>query len=332
MISSMFTSIFSKEDSHKPVVDQEATIVSESVDTSSHSSFEEVYIHNNKESDIIITSAVLDADVLQEVTTTTTTNMKQTNTDITIYRLASNSEDEKYDADDDNIDMFNPLIDMEDILLKLAEKHESLDQELGKLTKTAKTNTLKQHALNEILKTVSGLRSQLYTPEHAIISATLIINDALDRILTIFENNHFKYLDLFRKRTENFSVNINNSGVLNNLRNIDKEMLNRMVEKLILEGQNDYPAEPCLFYTNPSNDRFFMQRDKKIVSILKTLSEFVRDLLGLIPDLVLEEEEKVIITPQAIINAQIDMIFEPIEMPATKNSTPRRKSKRRGGY
>jgi hypothetical protein len=323
----MFSSIFSKEDSHKTAVNQEATIVSESVDTSTHSSFEEVYIHNNKESGII-TSAVLDAEILQEVTT----NMKQTNTDdIIIYRLASNSEDEKYDADDDNIDMFNPFINMEDILLKLAEKHESLDQELGKLTRTTKTNTLKQQALNEILKTVSGLQSQRYTSEHAIISATLIINDALDRILTIFENNHFKYLDLFRKRTENFSVNINNSGVLNNLRNIDKEMLNRMVEKLILEGQNDYPAEPCLFFTNPSNDRFFMARDKKIVSILKTISEFVRDLLGLVPDLVFEKEtdveENVLITPQAIINAQIDMIFEPIE-----TSSARRKSKRRGGY
>ena len=139
-------------------------------------------------------------------------------------------------------------------------------------------------------------------------------------------------MNLFRKRTENFSLNINNSEVLNNLRDIDKEMLNRVVEKLILDGQKDY-SEPCLFYTNPSNDRFFMLRDKKIVSILKTLSEFVKDLLGLVPGLVFEEEEpEVVITPQAIINAQIDMIFEPIETPAAKDSTTRRKSKRRGGY
>jgi hypothetical protein len=55
-------------------------------------------------------------------------------------------------------------------------------------------------------------------------------------------------------------------------------------------------------------------------------------LLGLIPGLVFEEEEpEVIITPEAIIDAQIDMIFEPIETPAAKDST-RRKSKRRGGY
>ena len=77
-----------------------------------------------------------------------------------------------------------------------------------------------------------------------------------------------------------------------------------------------------------------MMRDKKIVSMLKILSEFVRDLLSLVPDLVLEEEEEAkteILTPQAIIDAQIDMIFEPIEKPSAKEST-RRKSKRRGGY
>jgi len=141
-------------------------------------------------------------------------------------------------------------------------------------------------------------------------------------------------LNSFRKRTENFSLNINNSGILNNLCNIDKEMLNRVVERLLLGDQHDYPG-PCLFYTSPSSDRFFIARDKKIVSILKILSEFVGDLLALVPDLVFEEEEEAktteIPTPQAIIDAQIDMIFEPIEKPSEKEST-RRKSKRRGGY
>ena len=321
----MFSSMFSKEDISNKTVDQD-TIVNESVDTSSHSSFEEIHINNNKTSDII-------TDILQEVNT----NEKQTNTDITIYKVASNAEPEEYEEyeeEDKNIEMFNPFLKLEDILLKLSEKHESLDQELCKLTKTSKMNNVKQHALNEILKTVSGLRSHRYNSEDAIISATLIINDALDRILTIFENNHYNYLNSFRKRTENFSLNINNTGVLNNLQSIDKEMLNRIVEKLILEGQIDYctPQEP-LFYTNPSDDRYFIKRDKKIVAILKTLSEFVRYLLGLIPDLVFEEEESdvVISSPQAIIDAQIDMIFEPIETPAAKDST-RRKSKRRGGY
>ena len=307
---SMFSSMFSKD---------QATIVNESVDTSSHSSFEEIHITNNKEA----------SDTIQEINT----NEKQTNTDITIYKVASNAEEEQYEEqEDDNMEMFNPLLNLEDILLKLSEKHESLDQELGKLTKTSKTQNLKQHALNEILKVVSGLRSQRYSSEDAIISATLIINDALDNILTIFENNHYKYLNLFRRRTENFSLNVNNSEVLNNLCNIDKEMLKRVIEKLILDGQKDY-SEPCLFYTNPTSDRFFMLRDKKIVSILKTLSEFVRDLLSLVPDLVFEEEEpEVVITPQAIIDAQIDMIFEPIETPAAKDFSTRRKSKRRGGY
>ena len=307
---SMFSSMFSKD---------QATIVNESVDTSSHSSFEEIHITNNKEA----------SDTIQEINT----NEKQTNTDITIYKVASNAEEEQYEEqEDDNMEIFNPLLNLEDILLKLSEKHESLDQELGKLTKTSKTQNLKQHALNEILKVVSGLRSQRYSSEDAIISATLIINDALDNILTIFENNHYKYLNLFRRRTENFSLNVNNSEVLNNLCNIDKEMLKRVIEKLILDGQKDY-SEPCLFYTNPTSDRFFMLRDKKIVSILKTLSEFVRDLLSLVPDLVFEEEEpEVVITPQAIIDAQIDMIFEPIETPAAKDFSTRRKSKRRGGY
>ena len=309
---SMFSSMFSKN--------QATIIINESVDTSSHSSFEEIHIiNNNKASDNI-------TDILQEVNT----NEKQTNTNITIYKVASNAEEEEYEEEADNIEMFNPFLkNLEDILLKLSEKHESLDQELGQLTKTSKTNNLKQYALNEILKTVSGLQSHRYNSEDAIISATLIINNALDRILTIFENNHYKYLNSFRKRTENFSLNVNNTGVLNNLQSIDKEMLNRMVEKLILEGQKDY-SDPCLFYTNPTNDRFFMARDKKIVSILKTLSEFVRDLLSLIPDLVFKEEAEVVITPEAIIDAQIDMIFEPIETPAAKDST-RRKSKRRGG-
>ncbi|MEI7961030.1 MAG: hypothetical protein WCI04_01725 [archaeon] len=308
----MFSSMFSKN--------QATIIINESVDTSSHSSFEEIHIiNNNKASDNI-------TDILQEVNT----NEKQTNTNITIYKVASNAEEEEYEEEADNIEMFNPFLkNLEDILLKLSEKHESLDQELGQLTKTSKTNNLKQYALNEILKTVSGLQSHRYNSEDAIISATLIINNALDRILTIFENNHYKYLNSFRKRTENFSLNVNNTGVLNNLQSIDKEMLNRMVEKLILEGQKDY-SDPCLFYTNPTNDRFFMARDKKIVSILKTLSEFVRDLLSLIPDLVFKEEAEVVITPEAIIDAQIDMIFEPIETPAAKDST-RRKSKRRGG-
>ena len=320
---SLFSSMFSKEDNLKKTLEQ-ATTVNESVDTSSHSSSEEVHIKNCPVSEVTLTS---DAD-LQEVTPTI-------HTDLTIYRLASNEEeeDEEYEADNDNIDMFNPFINLEDILLKLSEKHESLDQELIKLTKTTKTNSLKQHALNEILKVVSGLRSHRYSSEDAIISATLIINDALERILTIFENSHYKYLNSFRKRTENFSLNINNSGILDNLWNIDKEMLNRMIEKLILEGQSDY-SESSLFYTNPSSDRYFMMRDKKIVSILKILSEFVRDLLSLVPDLVLEEEEEAkteILTPQAIIDAQIDMIFEPIEKPSAKEST-RRKSKRRGGY
>jgi hypothetical protein len=110
-------------------------------------------------------------------------------------------------------------------------------------------------------------------------------------------------------------------------------MLNRLVEKLLLEGQHDYPG-PCLFHTNPSTDRFYIARDKKIVSIMKVLSDFVRDLLGLIPDFVFEEEkeaEVTILSPQAMIDAQIDMIFEPIEKPAAREST-RRKSKRRGGY
>ena len=327
----MFSSMFSKEDAsnnsnNKAVVDQATILNNESVDTSSHSSFEEVHINNQKASDI--------TDTLEEVNPNpnpnTNPNEKQTNTEITIYRATSNAEEEEDKEEDNNdVEMFNPFFNLEDILLKLSEKHESLDQELCKLTKT---NNLKQHAINEILKTISGLRSHRYNSEDAILSATLIINDALDRILTIFENNHYKYLNSFRKRTENFSLNINNSEVLNNLRDIDKEMLNRVVEKLILDGQKDY-SEPCLFYTNPSNDRFFMLRDKKIVSILKTLSEFVKDLLGLVPGLVFEEEEpEVVITPQAIINAQIDMIFEPIETPAAKDSTTRRKSKRRGGY
>ena len=304
----MFSSMFSK--------DQAIIIVNESVDTSSHSSFEEVHINNNNAFDIV-------TDILQEVNP----NEKHTNTDITIYKVASNVEEEECEEEeDDNIEMFNPFFNLEDILLKLAEKHESLDQELGKLTKTSKTQNLKHHALNEILKTVSGLRSHRYSSEDAIISATLIINDALDRILTIFENNHYKYLNSFRKRTENFSLNVNNSEVLNNLCNMDKEMLNRMVEKLILDGQKDY-SDHCLFYTNPTNDRYFMMRDKKIVSILKTLSEFVRNLLGLIPDLVFKEEEEpeVVITTQAIIDAQIEAIFE-------QPVTTRRKSKRRGGY
>jgi hypothetical protein len=322
--------MFSKEDAsnnsnNKPVVDQATIVNNESVDTSSHSSFEEVHINNQKASDI--------TDTLEEVNPNpnpnTNPNEKQTNTEITIYKVASNAEEkeEEYEADDDNIEMFNPFFNLEDILLKLSEKHESLDQEFCKLTKT---NNLKQHAINEILKTVSGLRSHRYNSEDAILSATLIINDALDRILTIFENNHFKYLNSFRKRTENFSLNVNNSEVLNNLCNMDKEMLNRMVEKLILDGQEDY-SEPCLFYTNPSNDRFFMLRDKKIVSILKTLSEFVKDLLSLVPGLVFEEEEEkkkepeVVITPQAIIDAQMEAIFE-------QPVTTRRKSKRRGGF
>ena len=257
---SLFSSMFSKEDNHnKPV--EPASTVNESVDTSSHSSSEEVHIKNCPVSEVTLTS---DAD-LQEVTPTI-------HTDLTIYRLASNEEeeDEEYEADNDNIDMFNPFINLEDILLKLSEKHESLDQELIKLTKTTKTNSLKQHALNEILKVVSGLRSHRYSSEDAIISATLIINDALERILTIFENSHYKYLNSFRKRTENFSLNINNSGILDNLWNIDKEMLNRMIEKLILEGQSDY-SESSLFYTNPSSDRYFMMRDKKIVSMLKNV-------------------------------------------------------------
>lgn len=321
---SMFSSMFSKEDNHnKPV--EPASTVNESVDTSSHSSSEEVYIKNNKVSEVTVVS---DTDAIQEVTT----NVKQTNTDLTIYRLASHMEEEDYDAEDDNIDMFNPFFNLEDILLKLSEKHDSLDQELSKLTKTSKTQSLKQHALNEILKVVSGLRSHKYSSEDAIISATLIINDGLEGIITIFENNHYPYLNSFRKRTENFSLNIHNSSILNSLCDIDKEMLNRLVEKLLLEGQHDYPG-PCLFHTNPSTDRFYIARDKKIVSIMKVLSEFVRDLLGLIPDLVLEEEEAeaTILSPQAIIDAQIDMIFEPIEKPAAREST-RRKSKRRGGY
>jgi len=321
----MFSSMFSKEDNHKKPVEQ-AIMVNESVDTSSHSSSEEVYIKNNMVSEVTL---VLDAE-LQEVTT----NVKQTNTDLTIYAIESNVEDEEYEADEDNIDMFNPFFNFEDILLKLSEKHDLLDQELSKLTKTSKTKSLKQYALNEILKVVSGLRSHRYSSEDAIISATLIINDALEGIVTIFENNHYKYLNSFRKRTENFSLNINNSGILNNLCNIDKEMLNRVVERLLLENQHDYPG-PCLFYTSPSSDRFFIARDKKIVSILKILSEFVGDLLALVPDLVFEEEEEAktteIPTPQAIIDAQIDMIFEPIEKPSEKEST-RRKSKRRGGY
>jgi hypothetical protein len=161
----------------------------------------------------------------------------------------------------------------------------------------------------------------------------------LDRILTIFENSQYKYLNSFRRRTENFSLNVNNSSVLNNLKNIDKEMLNRMVEKLLLGSQIDYnsPQEP-LFYTNPSSDKYFMMRDKKIVYILKVLSDFVEGLLGLIPNLVFEldeeEEKQETLSPQAIIDAQIDMIFEPLEQPsvsASKDST-RRKSKRRGGY
>ena len=315
----MLSSMFSK--------DQAIIIVNESVDTSSHSSFEEVHINNQKVSDI--------TDTLEEVNPNpnpNNTNEKQTNTDITIYKVVSNVEEkeEEYNADDDNIEMFNPFFNLEDILIRLSEKHESLDQELSKLTKTSKTNNLKHHALSEILKVVSGLRSHRYSSEDANISATLIVNDALDRILTIFENNHYKYLNSFRKRTENFSLNVNNSEVLNNLCNMDKEMLNRMVEKLILDGQEDY-SEPCLFYTNPSNDRFFMLRDKKIVSILKTLSEFVRDLLSLVPGLMFEEEEEkeeepeVVITPQAIVDAQMKAIFE-------QPVTTRRKSKRRGGF
>jgi Arc/MetJ-type ribon-helix-helix transcriptional regulator len=107
-----------------------------------------------------------------------------------------------------------------------------------------------------------------------------------------------------------------------------------VVEKLILDGQKDY-SEPCLFYTNPSNDRFFMLRDKKIVSTLKTLSEFVRDLLSLVPGLMFEEEEEkeeepeVVITPQTIVDAQMKAIFE---QPVKEDSTTRRKSKRRGGF
>jgi hypothetical protein len=314
----MFSSMFSK--------DQAIIIVNESVDTSSHSSFEEVHINNPNASDI--------TDTLEEVNPNpnpNNTNEKQTNTDITIYKVASNTEEEEYNADDDNIEMFNPFFNLEDILIRLSEKHESLDQELCKLTKT---NNLKQHAINEILKTVSGLRSHRYNSEDAILSATLIINDTLVRVITIFENNHYKYLNSFRKRTKNFSLNINNSEVLNNLRDIDKEMLNRVVEKLILDGQKDY-SEPCLFYTNPSNDRFFMLRDKKIVSILKTLSEFVRDLLSLVPGLMFEEEEEkekepeVVITPQTIVDAQMKAIFE---QPVKEDCTTRRKSKRRGGF
>jgi hypothetical protein len=308
----------------------QATIVNESVDTSSHSSFEEIHINNQKVSDI--------TDILEEVNPNpnpNNTSEKQTNTDITIYKVASNvEEEEEYNADDDNTEMFNPFFNLEDILLKLSEKHESLDQELVKLTKTSKISSLKQRALSEILTVVSGLRSHRYSPEDAILSATLIINDTLVRVITIFENNHYKYLNSFRKRTENFSLNINNSEVLNNLRDIDKEMLNRVVEKLILDGQKDY-SEPCLFYTNPSNDRFFMLRDKKIVSTLKTLSEFVRDLLSLVPGLMFEEEEEkeeepeVVITPQTIVDAQMKAIFE---QPVKEDSTTRRKSKRRGGF
>jgi hypothetical protein len=316
----MFSSIFSKEDNRKSA--DQSTIMNESIDTSSHSSCEEVNIKNQVSPvDISSTQPSLNTEV-------------PTDTEITVYQVASNLEDE---SEDDNIDMFNPFLNLEDALLKLAEKHELLDQELNKLTKTTKMNSLKQHALNEILKVISGLRSHRYSSEDAIISATLIINDALDRILTIFENSHYQYLNSFRRRTANFSLNINNTSVLNNLKSIDKEMLNRMIEKLILGNQQDYssPQEP-LVYTNPLNDKYFMTRDKKIVSMLKILSDFVEGLLGLISfDLDEHEEEKQEIpsSAQAIIDAQIDMIFEPLEQPSVlaKDST-RRKSKRRGGY
>jgi hypothetical protein len=314
--------MFSKEDNNK----SSTTTIEESVDISSHSSFEEVEVTIKNQVPPLEKS--LDSEV-------------PTDTELTVYRLQTNVEDddEEDEVDDNKIDMFNPFLNLEEALLKLAEKHEMLDQELSKLTKTTKVNRLKQNAMNEILNVVSGLRSHRYNSEDAIISATLIINDALDRILTIFENSQYKYLNSFRRRTENFSLNVNNSSVLNNLKNIDKEMLNRMVEKLLLGSQIDYnsPQEP-LFYTNPSSDKYFMMRDKKIVYILKVLSDFVEGLLGLIPNLVFEldeeEEKQETLSPQAIIDAQIDMIFEPLEQPsvsASKDST-RRKSKRRGGY
>lgn len=314
--------MFSKEDNNK----SSTTTIEESVDISSHSSFEEVEVTIKNQVPPLEKS--LDSEV-------------PTDTELTVYRLQTNVEDddEEDEVDDNKIDMFNPFLNLEEALLKLAEKHEMLDQELSKLTKTTKVNRLKQNAMNEILNVVSGLRSHRYNSEDAIISATLIINDALDRILTIFENSQYKYLNSFRRRTENFSLNVNNSSVLNNLKNIDKEMLNRMVEKLLLGSQIDYnsPQEP-LFYTNPSSDKYFMMRDKKIVYILKVLSDFVEGLLGLIPNLVFEldeeEEKQETLSPQAIIDAQIDMIFEPLEQPsvsASKDST-RRKSTRRGGY
>ena len=57
----------------------------------------------------------------------------------------------------------------------------------------------------------------------------------------------------------------------------------------------------------------------------------MRDLLSLVPGLMFEEEEEkeeepeVVITPQAIVDAQMKAIFE-------QPVTTRRKSKRRGGF
>lgn len=306
----MFSSIFSKED--KRNLSTTMLINDDSIDTSTHSSFEEVSILEK-------VAPILE---MREPKLLKAVCEPEPECDI-IINNSNNSIIENENK------MFNPFFDMEETLLKLADKHNQIDEELNKLLNPNKILLLKQTAIAEIIKIVSLLPSHTHDSEGAIISATLLINDTLERILTIYYNKHYKFLNSFQKKTNHFSLNINNNCVLSNLKLADKEVLDRIIERLILEGQTDYynrQHEP-LFYTNVAEDRYFIKRDQIVVAILKIFSLFVKNLLDLIPNLSFEEENLVIPTEQDKINNQIDMIFEPIQEPFVST---KRRSKRRG--
>jgi len=301
--------MFSKEDNKTNL--STTVLINDLIDTSTHSSFEEV---------------IIDKTAVEEKET----QIPEAEEDIiTVFNLVSEGDDN----DDNENELINPFINFEEILLKLADKHNQLDEELNKLRNPNKIFELKQTAIAEIINIVSSLPSRTHDSESATISATLLINETLDRILTIYYNKHYDYLKTFKKKTDNFSLNVNNNCVLNNFKISDKEMLNRLIERLILEGQTDYAdrkQEP-LFYTNLADDRYYIKRDKIIVLILKVLSIFVKYLLELIPILDLNEETIINIeTEQDKINSQIDMIFAPLQETLQEPLvSTKRRSKRR---
>jgi len=313
----MFSSIFSKEE-NKTNLSTTSISVNELMDTSTHSSFDEVIVNNpsnvsEKENESEkVEGGISESDKLEI-----------SQMDLTLFK---DEGDTNYEIENEM--MYNPFLNLEEILLKLADKHNQLDEELNKIKNPNKILELKQCANAEIIKLVSSLPSHTHDSEGAVITAILLINDTLERILTVYHNKQYKYLNSFQKKTDNFSLNVYNNCVLNNLRASDKEMLNRLIENLILEGQSDYceRKQQPLFYTNSLDDRYFIKRDKIIVAILKILSHFVENLLALIPNLQFEEEMVVALTEQDKIDAQMEMIFEPIkEIVPTK-----RRSKRRG--